>query len=350
MTSITASTSELRGALIGCGFFAQNHLHSWKEIEGVRLVAVCDQDLNKARRAGTEFNVPGVYGDAAEMFEHEQLDFVDIATTMPSHRALVELAAKHRVPVIVQKPFAPTWSDCVAMVNACEKAKVPLMVHENFRFQAPMMAVQKALQSGVIGTPISARISFRTGYDIYAGQPYLAHEERFILLDLGIHLLDIARVFLGEVQTVQCQTQSVKPGLRGEDMATVLLRHAAGATSVVDCSYASKLSPDLFPQTLVSIEGTRGSVVLRQDFQLVVMSDGQAHTEDVSTPLLSWTSQPWHVAQQSVLNTQKHWIDCLRSGAEPATSGADNLKTYALVDAAYESALHQSTVRPAHRP
>jgi len=338
--------SELRGALIGCGFFAQNHLHAWREIDGVRLVAVCDQDLQKARQAGADFEVPGVYADAAALFARERLDFVDIATTMSSHRALVELAARHRVPVIVQKPFAPTWADCVAMVQACRQAGVPLMVHENFRFQAPMLAVRRVLQSRVIGTPTFARISFRTGYDIYGKQPYLAKEERFILLDLGIHLLDLARVFLGEVATVQCLMQSVRPGLLGEDMATVLLRHSGGATCVVDCSYASKVWPDLFPQTLVTVEGTRGSIALRQDFKLDVMSDGRAHTEDVSTPLRAWTSQPWHVAQESVLNTQRHWVESLRRGAEPEVSGADNLKTCALVEAAYESARRKTAVEP----
>jgi len=199
---MTASP-ELRGALIGCGFFAQNHLHAWREIEGVRLAAVCDSDLSKARQAGVDFDVPGAYADAAAMFEREKLDFVDIVTTMPSHRALVELAARHRVPVIVQKPFAPSWADCLAMVQACEVAGVPLMVHENFRFQAPMLALQRVLRSGEIGTPTHGRISFRTGHDIYGKQPYLAKEERFILLDLGIHVLDLARVFLGEEATVQ---------------------------------------------------------------------------------------------------------------------------------------------------
>jgi len=340
------SRPELQGALIGCGFFAQNHLHAWREIDGVRLRAVCDRELAKARQASADFAVPRVYEDAAVLFEQERLDFVDIATTMPSHRALVELAARHRVPVIVQKPFAPAWDDCLAMVQACRQAGVALMVHENFRFQAPMLAVRRALESGAIGTPTFGRISFRTGWDIYAKQPYLAEEERFILLDLGIHLLDIARVFLGEVTAVQCQTQRIRPGLRGEDMATVLLRHAGGATCVVDCSYASRIAPDLFPQTLVTVEGTRGSIALRQDFQLQVVSDGRERIEDVSTPLRAWTSQPWHVAQESVLNTQRHFIDCLRRGAEPEVSGMDNLKTYALVDAAYLAARLATAVVP----
>lgn len=337
----------LRAGLIGCGFFAQNHLHAWSEIEGVKLVAVCDRDIEKARNAAAKFNIAKTYGDAAEMLEREQLDFVDIVTTMPTHRALVELAARRKIPVIVQKPFAPTWEDCLAMVAACAKAGVPLMVHENFRFQAPMLAVQKVLRSGAIGDACFGRISFRTGFDIYANQPYLAQETQFIILDLGVHVLDLARVFFGEVDSVYCQTQSVKPGILGEDMATTMLRHKNGATSVVDCSYASKVLPDPFPQTLVHLEGTKGSVTILQDFKMIVMSDGKASSADVSTPLLSWTAQPWHVAQESVLNTQRHWVDCLRRGVETNTSGADNLKTYALVMAAYQSARERSVVRPA---
>jgi D-apiose dehydrogenase len=336
----------LRAGVIGCGFFAQNHLHAWQSIPGVQLAAVCDRDEARARAAAAEFGVPGCYTDAAEMFAQEHLDFVDIATTMPSHRPLVELAARHRVPTIVQKPFAPDWDDCTAMVAACKAAGVPLMVHENFRFQAPLMAVRQAAESGAIGTPHFGRISFRTGYDVFANQPYLAQEEQLIILDLGIHVLDMARVYFGEAETVYCQTQQIRPGLRAEDMATMLLRHRSGATSIVDCSYSSRIDPDPFPQTLVELEGTRGSIRLLQGLRMRVTSGGTSTDTDVSTPLLSWTSQPWHTAQESVLNTQRHWVDCLRRGVAPETSGEDNLRTYALVMAAYRSAAERRAVAP----
>jgi predicted dehydrogenase len=337
----------LQVGLIGCGFFAQNHLHAWRDIPGVELVAVCDQDRAKAEAARQRFGVPRAYHDAASMLAAERLDFVDIVTTMPSHRGLVELAAAHRVPAIVQKPFAPRWEDCLAMVAACRNAGVPLMVHENFRFQSPMMEARAVVQSGAIGEVYFGRVSFRTAYDVYANQPYLAEEERFILLDLGIHVLDVARVFLGEADRVYCQSQSIRPGIRGEDMATVMLHHANGATSVVDCSYASRLDPDPFPETLLHLEGTRGSLVLARGLDLTVVSDGRTTRRNLATPLLSWTSQPWHVAQESVLNTQRHWVESFRAGREPETSGADNLRTYALVMAAYDSAASGTAVTPA---
>src|SRR5688500_13725312 len=100
--------SELRGALIGCGFFADNHLHAWSGLEGVRIAALCDRDPARLASAAERFGVERTYVDAAAMLEAERLNFVDIATTAPSHRPLVELAAAAGVAAICQKPFATT--------------------------------------------------------------------------------------------------------------------------------------------------------------------------------------------------------------------------------------------------
>src|SRR5262245_9720994 len=129
---------QLRGAVIGCGFFAINHLHGWRDAKGASIVAICDRSEERLELAGQAFGVAARYVDAAQMLEKERLDFVDIATTAPSHRALAELAASHKVAVICQKPLAPGLADAEAIVAACERAKVPLMVHENFRWQSPI--------------------------------------------------------------------------------------------------------------------------------------------------------------------------------------------------------------------
>ena len=165
---------ELRGGLIGCGFFARNHMHAWNALPDAQIVAVCDTDLARAQTFAQDFNVPRTYTDAAQMFQAENLDFVDIVTQPATHRALVELAAAHGVPVICQKPLALTLEDAQAMVQACENANVPFMVHENFRWQSPMRVLKAAAAD--IGDLFFGRISFRTPYDVYANQPYLATE------------------------------------------------------------------------------------------------------------------------------------------------------------------------------
>lgn len=334
----------IEGALIGCGFFAQNHLHAWRDIEGATIVALCDADTARLQRTGAAFGIDRLYTDAAALFAAEKLDFVDIATTVASHRSLVEMAAAARVPAICQKPFALTLDDARAMVDACRGAGVPLMVHENFRWQSAIQAVGAALVAGEIGEPFWGRVSFRSAFDVFSGQPYLAENERFIVEDLGIHVLDIARFLFGEAVRLSATVARVNPAIRGEDVATVMLGHQSGMTSIVDCSYATRLPRELFPQTLVEVDGTRGTLRLTADYQLQIHDAQRTYTRNVAPPPLAWASPPWEAIQGSVLAIQQHWIDCLTSGREPATSGRDNLRTLALVDATYRSAAEGRTI------
>jgi predicted dehydrogenase len=337
----------LKGALIGCGFFSRNHLHAWKQLTGVEIVALCDMDEKRLAEMARDFGIERTYRDARELFAAERLDFVDIATTVNSHRALVELTARAGVPCICQKPFAPNLVDAQAMVEACAKAGVPLMVHENFRWQTPVQAVRKAIDDGAIGTPFWGRITFRSAFDVYRAQPYLAEGKRFIIEDLGIHILDIARFLLGDATTVSASTQRINPRIAGEDVATMLLRHAGGATSVVDCSYASPRSQELFPQTLIEVDGSEGSLRLDAGYRLTLHHVRHGtRVVDCEPPLHSWAERPWFNIQDSVVNIQAHWLECLWQGREPQTSGRDNLRTLALVEAAYASAAQGQAAQP----
>lgn len=336
--------TQLRGALIGCGFFAINHLHGWKDAEGAEIVAICDRSAERLAIAGEQFGINKRFSDAEAMLRDVKPDFVDIATTAPSHRALVELAARHGVAVICQKPLAPTLADAKAMVIACASAKVPLMVHENFRWQSAIQEVHRIMSSGAIGDVFWGRVSFRSAYDVFSGQPYLAEGQRFIVEDLGIHALDVARFLLGDAVNISARIKRVNPSIRGEDVATALLDHGSGVASVVDCSYATQLEEELFPQTLIELDGSRGSLRLGAGYQLTLTANGKTTHRDLSPPVLSWASKPWHNIQESVSLIQQHWIDCLRDGREPQTSGRDNLKTFALVEAVYQSAATGSTI------
>lgn len=334
--------ADLKGAVIGCGFFARNHLHAWREVEGATIAAVCDLDLERAEAFAQEFDVPEVFADPETLLRSCQWDFVDIVTQPAMHRSLVELAAQERVPAICQKPLAPNLEDARAMVTACEVAGIPLMVHENFRWQKPMRAVKKA--SEAIGAPFFGRITWRSGYDVYANQPYLAEDPRFILTDLGVHLLDLARFFLGEVEQLYCQTRRVNPQIQGEDSATVMLRMRSGATCVVELSFASHPAQEPFPEASVLLEGNEGSVALEPGFRLTVNRQGYVHHPDAQPHLYPWSTRPFQAIQESVVAIQQHWVDCLRTGKEPETSGHDNLRTLELVFGAYDSAASSGVV------
>ncbi|SIR24134.1 Predicted dehydrogenase [Rhizobium sp. RU20A] len=334
----------MKGALIGCGFFAVNQMHAWAGLEGVEIVAICDRDPERLRIIGDQFGIGRRHQDAEAMMAEGGFDFVDIATTVNSHRALVELAALHRLPAICQKPFAPTLADAKAMVAAMEAAGVPLMIHENFRWQTPILAAKSVLASGAIGEPFWGRVSFRSGYDVFSGQPYLATSKRFIIEDLGIHSLDIARYLFGDAARMTARTRRVNPAIAGEDVATMLLDHESGLTSIVDVSYATKLPEESFPETFLEVDGTEGALRLGKNYRLTVHGSKGTKVREVAPHLLSWASRPWHNIQESVALIQHHWVERLQAGREPDTSGRDNLRTLALVEAAYLSAETGRTV------
>lgn len=341
------ATTRVRIGVIGCGFYARNHLHAWHDLaaEGAVLTAVCDRDAGKAREAGRDFGVP-FYTDAAELLANEQLDAVDIVTRVESHRPLCEMTIARGLATIIQKPFAPDWQDCIAIVDAAARAGVWLAVHENFRFQAPMRRVRDVIASGAIGAPNWARIRFRTGFDVYAAQPYLLDERRLVIADAGVHMLDLARFFMGDVVRISCEVQSRNRRVKGEDTATMLLRHESGAVSVVEATFDAHREPDPFPETLLEIEGDLGTVLVDAGCRMTLTRDGRTTVEDIGVPLLSWTAHPWHVSQQGAFAACRHFLECLQHGVPAETSGADNLKTYALVDAAYLAAAEHRTVTP----
>jgi predicted dehydrogenase len=337
-----------RIGVIGCGFFSNNHLNSWRDLhaESAELAAVCDMDGAKAKAAAERFGIPRWYDSAEVMFADGAIDLVDIVTQVRSHKALVEMAIGAGVATIVQKPFGNDLAECQDMVALAERTGAFLAVHENFRFQRPNLMVAELIRSGAIGTPTWGRIAFRTGHDIYAGQPYLLNEERFAITDVGVHVVDLARVFFGEAEHITAELQNRNPNARGEDTATMMIRHSAGAVSVVEVSYGARGLPDAFPATILEIEGERGAIRMGADYQLHITADGKVSRLDGDAPLLPWAERPWHVVQDSVLNTCRHILERFRAGQPADVSGADNLRTYALCDAAYASAASRSAERP----
>lgn len=327
-----------RGVLIGCGFFARNHMAAWADIPQVEIVAVCDRDAAKARAYAQEFGIPRWGVEAESLLAEVRPDFVDIATTVASHRPLVEVAARHARLVICQKPFAETMEDARAMVAACAATGAMLAVHENFRWQRPIREVKALLDAGTIGIPRWLRLSFRHGYDIYANQPYLAEVRDLALTDIGLHLFDMVRHLMGDVERLSCEVQRRNPLVAGYDAFQTLLRHKSGAVSSVECSFHSHLSPDPFPQSLLVVEGDEGTIEVVEGFRLRLHRGDAVEERRVEPDCPDWGARPWHLIQDSVLEFQRQAVAALGGRGTVEPSGAHNLGTLAMVLAAIRAA------------
>ena len=110
------------------------------------------------------------------------------------------------------------------------------------------------------------------------------------------------------------------------------------------CSYATRRQPETFPESLIEVDGDKGTIRLDPGYKLTVQTNSGSETRDMSPPVLPWASRPWHNIQESVRIIQQHFIDCLRKDVQPETSGRDNLQTLGLVEAAYTSVAENRTV------
>jgi predicted dehydrogenase len=330
----------LRFALVGAGFWAPYQLAAWQEQSGASCVAVCDRDRTRVERLALARSVPSVYTDAAEMIQRERLDFLDIVTDVSSHAALVRLAAEQNLPVICQKPMATSLAECEQLVQTCRNAGVPFSIHENWRWQAPLRRVKELLVAGVIGRPFRGRIDMISGFNVFANQPNLRSDERFIVADMGCHLFDLARCYFGEAETIYCRTGRVHPDIRGEDVATAILGMNPGRTTVtVNMAYAeTPLERECFPETLVFIEGERGSIEVAPSCRVRVTTSSGTHSACVRPPKFAWADPDYAVVHASMVACQTDLLRALAKGTPAGTDAADNLRTMRLVFAAYEAA------------
>ncbi len=340
--------NNLRFAIFGSGFWARVQLAAWREVGGVECVAIYNRSREKAEAFARDLGVPAVYDDAEKLLREVRPDFVDNITEIGGHKPLSLLCAKHRVPCICQKPMAASLKDARQMVAAFAKARTPFFVHENWRWQRPMRALIETLRSGVIGTPFRARLSFITGFDVWANQPALRDLEQFILTDLGVHLLDTARACFGEAQSLYCQLhKTLAPGVKGDNVATLLMAMGKVRTSVVmEIAYAkTPLERERFPQTLAFVEGPLGSIEVADDYWLRITTKKGTHSRRHAPPRFAWADPRYDVAQSSMVPCHRDLLAALRGERAAETTGADNLKTMELVFAAYDSARKDAVMK-----
>ncbi|MHA4806866.1 Gfo/Idh/MocA family protein [Flavitalea flava] len=329
---------KLRFAVLGCGYWSQYQIKAWFELEGIELVALYNRTLSKAEALAVQFNVPRCYDDAEQLFREEELDFVDIITDVDTHPLFTAMAARHGVAVICQKPMAPTLQAGIKMLKQCDQANVPLFIHENFRWQAPIRKLKEIMDSGIIGIPFKARVSFCSAFPVFNNQPFLAELEKFILIDIGSHILDICRFLFGEAESLYCQTATVNPSIRGEDVANVMMKMKSGIHCYAEMSYSSILEKESFPQTFVLLEGAGGSLHLTHDFELKVTTPRQTVPTIVSPVFYPWADPDYAVVHSSIVDCNRNILEALQGKTSAETTGADNLETVKLVWAAYESA------------
>lgn len=337
--------SNLRFAIFGTGFWSQFQLAAWQELAGVECVALYNRTRAKAEALAERFGVPAVYDDPEALLENEQIDFIDVITSVETHRRFVQLAADRGLPVICQKPMGVSLAEAEEMVAVCRDAGTPFYVHENFRWQTPIRQVKRVLDEGQIGRPFRAHIQFCSSFPVFDNQPFLRELEQFMLTDVGSHILDVARFLFGEAECLYCQTRRVHSDIKGEDVATVMMRMGQGMTVVCEMSYASRFERERFPETFMFVEGEKGAIELGPDYWIRVTGEDGTLAKRYPPPRYDWADPAYDIVHASIVACNANLLQALQGKGDAETTGEDNLETVRLVFAGYDSAAEDEVVK-----
>ena len=327
----------MRGALVGCGYVSHFHLRAWQQVPGVRIEALCDLAAGRAAARASEFSVPRTYNDVTRMLDEVRPHFLDVATRPDSHLPIIREAAARGIHVLCQKPIAPSLSELEEMIRLTQRASVQLGVNENWRWRPWHREMLRLIAKGGIGRPYFLRFTVRPSQplagDALKRQPYFAQMPRLIIYELGVHLIDTARSYLGDVTSLFSRTRRVSPLVAGEDVALVLLEFADRGLGLLDLNWAAA-SPGRDHRRegyAFRIEGEGGALQLSPGAAIHLTREGEP-TRELSYEL------PQDPYLDSYRACQADFIECLHTGEPFATGVRETYNTMAAVFAAYESA------------
>lgn len=228
----------LRVGVIGLGI-GRRHLQSYAGMTGVQITAVADPDASRLQECATRYGA-AAFEDGDTLLRSGAVDAVSICTPPALHRMLTVLAAGLGVHVLCEKPMAPTLADCDSMIEACEAGGVCLMVAQKKRFH-PLVQRVRSLSEGPLGVIRWAVVKYALGR---VNMPWFWDENDGggPLQENSIHAVDTLRYLMGEVETVMAVGGNLfnpkhEPQL---DTAAVSLQFQSGAIAALGLGQASE--------------------------------------------------------------------------------------------------------------
>jgi predicted dehydrogenase len=330
--------------IIGCGGIVSGaHLPAYRDA-GLNVVAVHDVDLEKARAVAAEFGIERVAETVEELIATPGVDIVDIAVPPWVQPGIVPQAASAGKHILCQKPLALDLGTATAEVEAAEAAGVQLAVNQQMRWDSGIAASRDLVARGVLGTVAEAQVqvSVSTPWHLW---PWLASAPRLELTYHSLHYQDALRSILGDpVWVTSMLGRYPEQGeVVGETITQTVLEYPSGSRAFVAVNHYNQHGPPYavfrFLGTKATLEGTIG---LMYDYPngrpdtLSLYRDGQeVRAYELDT---RWIPDAF-------LGPMSDLMDAIETGRTPVTSGRDNLRTLAVVAAAYRSAEERRSVR-----
>lgn len=328
--------ARLRGAVIGCGIISEFHLRGWARIPEVEIAALADRDRARAAQRRDAFAPAArIYESLEEVLAAERLDFVDILTWPWQHREHCLRARAAGLHVVCQKPMCDDLGEARALVGDFEGYPRLFSIHENHVFRPWFQRVLELHRKGFLGAPRWLRLEQNDPG--LPPQKFCCETERGVLLQYGVHLVDMVRTLLGPPERVSARLHHISPGVRGESLAHVAFEYA-DATAVVDVAWKE----GGFGQGSALLVGERGEA-----FYEGTMTRGEASRLRIArdrATVLDEARSALDDYVEAFYRFEREFTGAMLGAGPAPQPAAENLLTLEMTFAAYSAAERGETV------
>jgi predicted dehydrogenase len=216
--------------IIGCGLMGGIHAACYARERGCRIAGFQNRSRNKAEALAKQFGGT-VYATVAELLADRRIGAVSICSSQQVHAEQIIAAAKAGKDILSEKPLALTIRELDAVEKAVAKAGRILMVGHQLRFHPVIEWVRAQMPRLGPVYHLDLEMCFRiAGHE---GRCWMDYRSGGFFMELGVHLADLARCFLGAVRNVHANTLRLNPKRVTEDFTHCLLQHRSNASSSI---------------------------------------------------------------------------------------------------------------------
>ena len=183
--------------LIGCGYIGEEHLSEIYYRDNVRIAAVVDTDIDKAKLMARKYGAPECGVDYREYLQREDVDIVIIATYVDSHLSIMKDCVQAGKHVLCEKPVAASREAGEEFFRIAENAKTQVLVGHILRYNDSYRKIREMIGSGVIG-PLRFIHFVQNHHAINWKRYRRLLEDCPPVLDCGVHYLDAMQWISGQ--------------------------------------------------------------------------------------------------------------------------------------------------------
>ena len=324
----------LNVGVAGCGYWGPNLIRNFSQLPDCRVKQVCDTEENRLKHMKKLY--PSV--DTTMVFEDlvkdKDLDAIVVATPVHLHHELAKkslLAGKH---TFIEKPMATSSAECEELVNLAAKKKLTLMVGHTFIYSAPVRRIKEIVDSGDIG-----EIQYISSRRLNLG---LFQKDINVTWDLAPHDISIILYFMGRPPaSINCQGKA-HVNKKIEDVTNMSLNFENGGFAIIHSSW---LDPNKVREMI--IVGSKKMIVYNDNEPLEKIKifdkrvEAPPHYDTFAEFHYSYHYGDAYIPYLKQIEPLKmeaqHFLDSIRHGKTPETSGLDGLRVVQILEASSKS-------------